>query len=510
FQALEKETGFQLRLMNTMGYDVTCLGNHEFDFGPEWLASMISTANVKGKIPSILIGNTIFDKKDNRDDGLEKLLSDNVVCRKLTMVKDGIKFGLFSIIGKNAVDDSPRALPVTFEKQTSFAKKMVKELRDEKCDIIICVSHSGVEKDKNGAWGGEDVELAKKVMGIDLIIGGHTHTKLDQPIIVNGIPIVQAGEYGEFVGRISLTYSNKHLKVGDYKLIPVDDKISGDKNINQLVQEQKERITAEILKPLGLNYDNPVAESRFILEGNESGNFMASNLGPLVADAIQYYVNKHGGKGTDVSMVAAGVLRDKILVGKLTAPDIFRVMSLGSGNDNVPGYGLSRMYVTGKELKSILEILQVAYKSSPDYYCYYSGIRVEYNPDKGLLKKIKKIEIVHSDGSLINVDFSKKNKSLYSVTANSYMVEFMGIIKKMSFGLIRVIPKDAAGNKIEDMKTAVIDMDENRLGVQEGKEWLALLEYLASMEDDDGNKIPDIDQKYNVPIKTFIQVKASK
>ena len=510
FQALEKETGFQLRLMNTMGYDVTCLGNHEFDLGPEWLASLISTAHDKGKIPSILIGNTVFDRKDNRDDGLEKLLYDNVVCRKLILVKDGIKFGLFSIIGKNAVDDSPRAIPVTFEKKTSFAKKMVKELRNEKCDIIICVSHSGVTKDNSGAWGGEDVELAKKVRGIDLIIGGHTHTKLDQPIIVNGIPIVQAGEYGEFVGRISLTYSNKHLKVEDYKLIPVDDKISGDKNINQLVQEQKEKITAEILKPLGLNYDEPVAETRFILEGNESGNFMASNLGPLVADAIQYYVNKHGDKGTDVSMVAAGVLRDKILVGKLTAPDIFRVMSLGSGNDNVPGYALSRMYVTGKELKSILEILQVAYKSSPDYYCYYSGLRVEYNPEKGLLKKIKKIEIVHSDGSLINIDFSKKNKALYSVTANSYMVEFMGIIKKMSFGLIKVIPKDAAGNKINDMKTAVIDMNENRPGVQEGKEWLALLEYLTSMQDTDGDKIPDIDQKYNVPIKTFIQVKAYK
>ena len=510
FQALEKETGFQLRLMNSMGYDVTCLGNHEFDFGPGWLASMISTAHDKGKIPSILIGNTEFDKKDINDDGLEKLLSEKVVCRKLILVRDGIKFGLFSIVGKDAVNDSPKSMPLTFEKQTSFAKKMVKELRDEKCDIIICVSHSGLVKGKSGAWVGEDVELAKKVKGIDLIIGGHTHTKLDQPLIVNGIPIVQAGEYGEFVGRISFTYSNKNLKVEGYKLIPIDDKILGDKNINQLVLEQKERITAEILKPLGLEYDKPVAEARFILEGNESGNFMASNLGPLVADAIQYYVNKHAVKGTDVSMVAAGVLRDKILIGKQTAPDIFRVMSLGSGNDNVPGYALSRMYVTGKELKSILEILQVAYKSSPDYYCYYSGIRVEYNPDKGLMKKIKKIEIIHSDGSVINVDFSKKNKALYSVTANSYMVEFMGIIKKMSFGLIKVIPKDFEGKKIADMKTAVIDMDENRSGVQEGKEWLALMEYIESMQDINGDSIPDIDQKYNVPIKAFIQVKVNK
>jgi 5'-nucleotidase / UDP-sugar diphosphatase len=510
FQALEKETGFQLRLMNSMGFDVTCLGNHEFDFGPEWLAYTISSANNKGKIPSILIGNSEFDSKDNRDDGLEKLLTDKIVCRKLVLVKDGIKFGLFSIIGKDAVNDSPKAAPLKFDKQIPFAKKMVKELRDEKCDIVICVSHSGLAKDKNGDWGGEDVELATKVKGIDLIIGGHSHTKLDQPLVVNGIPIVQAGEYGEYVGRISLIYADKKLRIDNYKLISVDDKILGDKNINDIIQEQKEKISAEVLKPLGLTYDKPLANTRFILEGNESGNFMASNLGPLVADAIHYYVNKHESKGTDVSMVAAGVLRDKILAGKQTAPDIFRVMSLGSGNDNVPGYALSRMYITGKELKSVLEILQVAYKSSPDYYCYYSGIRVEYNPDKGLLKKIKKIDIIQADGSLINVDFSKKNKSLYSVTANSYMVEFMGIIKKMSFGLIKVIPKDAGGNKIQDMKTAVIDMDEKLSGVQEGKEWLALLEYLSSMQDTDGDKIPDIDQKYNVPIKSFIQVKANK
>jgi 5'-nucleotidase len=207
-------------------------------------------------------------------------------------------------------------------------------------------------------------------------------------------------------------------------------------------------------------------------------------------------------------MVAAGVIRDRIMPGILTAPDIFRVMSLGSGDDNVPGYALSRMYVTGKELKSILEILQVAYKSSPDDYCYYSGLRVEYNPEKGLLKKIKKIGIVHSDGSVVNVDFSKKNKTLYSVTANSYMLEFMGIIKKMSFGLINVVPKDIVGNKVKDMKTLVIDVDESRVGVQEGKEWLALMEYLSSMKDINGNGIPDIDQKYNVPIKCFFNVKA--
>ena len=68
--------------------------------------------------------------------------------------------------------------------------------------MIICLSHSGVTADGKGGWKGEDVELAEKVKGIDVIISGHTHTKLEKPLIVNGIPIVQTGEYGQYVGKL--------------------------------------------------------------------------------------------------------------------------------------------------------------------------------------------------------------------------------------------------------------------------------------------------------------------
>jgi 5'-nucleotidase / UDP-sugar diphosphatase len=508
FPSLEKETGFQLRLMKIMGYDAVALGNHEYDFGPEWLSKVIGTSAAKGEIPSLMIGNAVFDPKDNRDDGLEKLLSDNIIMRKLILTRGGIRIGIFSILGKDAVRVSPNSKPVTFEKQVSFAKKMVKELKSEKCEIIICISHSGVIKDKNGEWGGEDVELASKVKGINVIIGGHSHTKLEQPLIVNGIPIVQTGEFGQNVGRLTMICSNGVTKAESYKLIPVDDKIMGDKKVNQLVEDQKAKISKEVLEPRGLEYDKPVAETDFILEGNDTGNYIESNLGPIVADAIHYYVNGIKGKGTDISMVAAGVLFDKIQPGVQTAADLFRVVPLGSGHDNVPGYPLSRLFITGRELKSVLEILQVAYKSSPDNYCYYSGIKVEYDPGKGLFKKIKKIEIVHPDGKTVNVDFSKKNHTLYSVTANSYMLQFIGIIKKMSFGLINVVPKDINGKKILNMETAVIDMDETRDGIQEGKEWLALVKFLGSMKDTNGNGIPDIDRKYANPVKCFYPVKS--
>ena len=183
-------------------------------------------------------------------------------------------------------------------------------------------------------------------------------------------------------------------------------------------------------------------------------------------------------------------------------------MPLGSGNDNVPGYALSRLYVTGRELKSILEILQVASKSKPSDYCYYSGMRVNFDAGGGLFRKINMIEIVRPDGTMANVDFSRKNKSLYSITADSYMLEFIGIIKKMSFGLINVVPKDGPGNKITDMSKAVIDMDGKREGIQEGKEWLVLIEFLTSMKDTDGDGIADIDRKYTSPVRSFFPVVA--
>jgi 5'-nucleotidase/UDP-sugar diphosphatase len=503
FQALEPVNGFQLRLMKSVGYDAVCLGNHEFDFGPGKLAEIINASACRGAIPPVLLSNAILSDKDTADDALGKLFSNNTVSRKLVINSDGLKIGFFSLLGVSAVENAAYATPVIFSKQIPTAKKLVKELRNEGCDIVICLSHSGVSAGKEGKWTGEDVKLARKVKGLDVIISGHTHTKLEKPIIINGVPIVQTGEYGQNVGKLDVTYNDGHITVNNYSLIPIDDRIPGDPSVNALIEEQKNVVEEQILKPLGMDYSKPLAESDFLLECNEKGDVAGSNLGPLVADAIQSYVNRHVKGGTDISMVAVGVIRDKIVPGLQTAPDIFRIMSMGTGNDNVPGYPLSKVYVTGHELKSILEILLLAGKSTPENYCYYSGFKADYEPGRGLLRKIKKVQIVHADGSTSDVDFSKKDKTLYSIVANSYMLEFVGIIRKMSKGLINVVPRDASGNPIKDMKTAVMDFDQNRDGIQEGKEWLAIIEYLSGMKDVNGNGVPDIDQKYKTAIQSF-------
>ncbi|HOF21863.1 MAG TPA: 5'-nucleotidase C-terminal domain-containing protein [Bacteroidales bacterium] len=507
FQGVEIKTGFQLRLMKTMGYDVLCIGNHEFDYGPARLADIISSSAGAGEIPALLLGNAVFDPADPEDDGLEKLFSDNVLRRTMIINRGGIRFGFFSLLGKVAVGNAAYAPPVKFSKQIASARQMVKELKDEGCDVIICLSHSGVSRDKKGRWAGEDVELARKVKGIDVIVSGHTHTALEQPVMVGGVPVVQTGEYGMNMGKLTLEYKGGKLKVSDYSLIPVNDNIAGDRHIHDLIELQKERVNEDILKPAGLSYDKPVVETDFLLECDEGGDIRNSNLGPLVADAIHSYVNNHVRTGTDISMVAVGVIRDRIVPGYQSAPDIFRIMSMGTGNDAIPGYPLSRVYLTGKELKSVLEILQLAYRSTPENYCYYSGLRVMHDPGRMMFRKIKRIELVKADGNVKQVDFSRKNKELFSVTANSYMLEFVGIIKKMSFGLLNVVPKDINGNPLTDMKKAILDFDENTPGIQEGREWLALVEYLSSMEDTNFNNIPDIDSKYREAIQTFIPVK---
>lgn len=507
FQGIETQTGFLLRLIRTMGYDAGCIGNHEFDYGPGKLAEIVNSSVRNGEIPALLLSNAVFDQKEVADDELEKLFISGIIARKHIIDRGGLKIGFFSLLGKVADENAAFAAPVKFGDQIKVAKMMVKELEAEKCDLIICLSHSGVSNEKDDKMSGEDVRLAKKCEGIDVIISGHTHTKLEKPVIVNGIPIVQTGAFGEYVGKLSLNYNNGIVTIDNYSLIPVNDKIPGDPEIIRLIEAQKEILNEKILRPGGMEYDKSVAETDFILECNEQGDFKGSNLGPMVADAIHTYINKHSGTGTDISLVATGVIFSKISPGYQSAPDIFKVLPMGYGNDNIPGYPLSRVFVTGKELKNILEILQIAYKNTPANYCYYSGIRVEYNPGKMMLRKIKRIEIIHPDGNVTDVDFSKKNTTLYSITANSYMLEFVGIIKKMSFGLINVVPKDISGNPVTSMANARIDLDEERSGIQEGKEWLALMEYLSSMKDINGNGVPDIDKTYKVPVQRFFIVK---
>ena len=98
----------------------------------------------------------------------------------------------------------------------------------EKVDVVICLSHGGVAKGKDGRYtDGDDMRLAKAVPGIDVVIGGHSHTELQEAIIVNDrTPVVQAGKYGENLGELVITVDGGRLTVESYRLHPIDDTIA--------------------------------------------------------------------------------------------------------------------------------------------------------------------------------------------------------------------------------------------------------------------------------------------
>jgi 5'-nucleotidase len=284
-------------------------------------------------------------------------------------------------------------------------------------------------------------------------------------------------------------------------VIPVTDAISGDPEIQRLITAQEQLVSEHILKPFNLSYSTVVTETAFPLVLDEDTLLEKSNLGLLITDAVYTYVNKHNPPGSDITLFPAGLIFDNILpnkTGKQSVADIFRVVPMGSGKDNVAGYPLARIWVTGKELKGIMEILYLAPSGSKDNYIYFGGLKATYNPKKGLLNKITSIETGNPEKGFTPVDWSKKNRKLYSITADSYVLEFVGLIKKLSMHLIKVSLKNEKGEIIQSVNDAIIDGDPVTPGVQEVKEWMALLWFLQKQPDINGDGIPDVPATYRV------------
>jgi 5'-nucleotidase / UDP-sugar diphosphatase len=173
FAAATRETGCELQLLSRIGCDVTTFGNHDFDLGPEGTAQAITVAAKAGRVPAMVASNTDFTANDATLAGLQRLAKDGVVRRYLVIERGGMRFGIFGLLGKEAQFYTGGAGAVTFADPIEAAREMVNLLREtEKADVIIALSHSGVEKGKDGHFTeGEDVRLPMVVPGIDVVIG---------------------------------------------------------------------------------------------------------------------------------------------------------------------------------------------------------------------------------------------------------------------------------------------------------------------------------------------------
>ncbi len=490
FHSVTREIGGELRLMSELGYDAATLGNHEFDFRPAGLAAMISAADrAKGEaLLPLLSSNLRFDPASTADDSLQAHHDAGRILPYKLLDRGGIRFGLFGLLGNNAVAVSPMIKPVTFADPVATARTMVAKLREEGAEVVILLSHMGVVQQADGSWRGEEVELVEQVPGIDIVVGGHSHTALAQPLLVGGrTPVMQAGSEIQHLGelRMRLDDAGKPQLV-DYQLHPIDDRIAGDAAITARVEDFKQVVSERMLAPRGYAFDQALAT----VDKTLTRDFDDPILANLVTDALRQAT------GSDLSFTGNGTIRDNLIKGRhgvQSVSDLFRIAPLGVGElDDAPGYPLIKVYVTGAELKSLLEVLLLAYqmRDSKSYYPRVSGLRFSYNPWRVPFDRVSRIELGDPSKGYTPLDLA--DQRLYSIGATSYVGSFTWLVGDLTKGLLSVQPKDAEGRPLSAIKDAIIDADPETPGVQEYKEWQGLLDHIRSLPDIDGDGLADI------------------
>jgi 5'-nucleotidase/UDP-sugar diphosphatase len=489
----------ELRLMGEMGYNATTFGNHDFDFHNDGLAAALRMAGSQGgPLPAIVASNVVFSG-DETEASLKEAFRQYPVKDYIVLERNGLRIGLFGLMGKDAADDAPFAGPITFADPVTSGRRVVDILKNrETVDVIICLSHSGTSAVKKHS---EDDILARNVPEIDVIISGHTHTVLPQPIVIGKTIIVSSGRYSEFLGVLDLAYEKgRGMKVTSYQLKPVTTDLSDDPQLAADIQKFKKALDREYLAPFGYRFDQVIAESDFHLEPLSSiyAQPRETGLGNLIADAYRYAVEQAEGKNyeyIDLVIDPLGLIRDSFRQGRIAAADVFQVLSIGLGMDGVPGYPLLAVYITGDEMKDLLEVETSVALHKTDAHLQLSGVKLSYNPHRLPFDRVTAVLVRDIDGSYRPLDV----KRLYRICINSYTVKMVAFVQRVSHGLIRLTPRNKDGRPISDMKNARIDADPLTPGVQELKEWVALATYMKSFPDTDGNGVPNIPDRYRHP-----------
>ncbi|MCK9230044.1 MAG: bifunctional metallophosphatase/5'-nucleotidase [Syntrophales bacterium] len=488
---------FELTLMAEMGYDAVTIGNHEYDFKPDGLARSLAAARKhRADPPALVASNVVFTPDDPRDSALKEEFQAYPVKEYLVIEKAGIRTGIFGILGKNAQVDAPFAPPVTFSDPVEQSRKMVEILRNrEGVDLVICLSHTGTGPVKKYS---EDERLAEAVPGIDVIVSGHTHTLLMEPIVTGTTCIVSAGQYGAWLGVLEMDVPrDAKPRVLSYRVEPVKGDIPEDGEIAGRIREFKKHIDNRFLEPLGLHFDQPVAMSGF---STETLSYMSefpgeTGLGNLITDAYRFAVKEAGGAKYEEAHVAIqplGHIRDSLREGPVTVADIFRILALGIGPDGNPGYPLITGYLTGRELKKLMEVETTVSSMKRDAHLSVSGLQCAYNPHRLPFDRVTSIMIRDEGGSWLPVD---KNR-LYRVTANLYTAHMVDYISHVSKGLLSLELKGRDGKPLRRMSDGIVTMAGPDGKAQELKEWLALISYMKSFPDSTGDGIPDIPVRY--------------
>ena len=430
------------RAMKLLKYDVTTLGNHEFDFGPRGLAAGIKAALASPEgMPPVVASNIHFSGVAGAADeklqayydaagagGADGGVSDGRPLHKLLIVttSNGLKVGFIGILGADAASVAPLKAPVRFSLGSSgneantvevlqalYAdlQPVVDGLRAQKVDLIVALSHSGL--DPANLAGSEDALIAQNVNGIDVIVSGHSHTEAKTTVVNprSGATVLlqQAGRYGDHVGRISLSVDgrgNVTFDDANTTLLPVDSKtVPSDAAVNKLITDtmdllEKQPVAAgqsflqlTLGEIIGAAVPPPSATGGLYFKSvggldydiDNSGALQETELLDLIADAELAAARTL--TAADVAVVAAGAVRVPRLSpghqnqkNQLAFADVFSAVSLGASPGGTIGYPLCRFSVYLAEVKAAFEVSAgLAYAGHPDFYLVPSGFKFEYD-----------------------------------------------------------------------------------------------------------------------------------
>lgn len=462
FSAATRETGGELHLMGKMGYDATTFGNHEFDLGPAGLGKSIGAAVKAGRIPAVLSANASFAGSDASLTDLQAQARKGVIRRYIVIERGGLRFGIFGSLGKEALIYTSGGA-TTFADPTTAAKEVVKILREtEKVDVVIALSHGGVEKGPDGRYvAGEDVRLANDVPGIDVVISGHSHTELNEVIVVNGrTPVVQTGKESHNLGELVIALDGNNLTVTSYRLLPIDDSIAGDRAIAKDIEQLKKSVSAAAFASRGYSVDQPLAVAPRDLPNTYTDIAAGTLLANLVTDSFRAATR------ADIGFTANGMMRAGISSGKtgvVTVYDIFTVAPLGSGVvDPTPGSTLVTGYFTGQDLKTLLEFFLIDNAAHPgEYFPRASGMRFRYDLTRPRFDVVTAIELGDLDRGYKAVDISGKDARLYSLTCPLMLGPIIVAIPKYTKGKLALVPKQKDGTPLKSKVDALEVPPEN-------------------------------------------------
>jgi 5'-nucleotidase len=381
-------------------------------------------------------------------------------------------------------------------------------------DVVIALSHGGLEKGKDGRYtDGDDVRVAKAVPGIDVVIGGHSHTALQEAIIVNDrTPVVQTGLQSENLGELVVTLNGGTLKVESYRLHPIDDTIAGDRAIADEIDKLKKSVTGVVFASRGYSIDQPLAVAPQDLPNTFADIEASTLLANLCTDAFRKATK------ADIGFSASGLMRAGLTRGKSgvqTVYDVFAVAPLGAGVvDTTAGSALVTGYFTGLELKNLLEFLLVDNPAHPgEYFPRTSGMRFRYDPSRPKFDVVTAIELGDFDRGYRTIDITGKDERLYSLTCPLYLGQIIVAIPKYTKGKLALVPKNKEGQPLAS-KVEALDaprensgyllpppgrVDRNSVATGAGKdasreikEWQAMMDHLRSLPVKNKGELPVI------------------